>query len=368
MDKISLQRVNGVIFFLFATIAALYIGSAFFIPLVAGIFIATLVGPLCQALESKGVGRLLSSLLVTLFVFFATLGIGILLVVQLRQLIDDLPQLERELESFLRRVQAYVFSQTGFSPEQQRQFILNRSDQILAQLESVIQKVLGNIFTTTLHFLLLMVYLFLFLLKRHKYETFLLMYLPQSKKEKGKEVIAKTTHVAHQYLWGRIQVMTLLAIMYLITFWIFDLRHMGLLTLFGALVTVIPFVGPFVSGIVPVAMFIIAGESISIVLLFAFVVLIVQLIESYIFEPIIMGAEVHLAPITIIIAIILGNMIWGIPGMILFVPIFAIVKIVSDQLEALKPVGWLIGKPEKGPGGSIRKMILVFVQNVKRRK
>jgi predicted PurR-regulated permease PerM len=79
------------------------------------------------------------------------------------------------------------------------------------------------------------------------------------------------------------------------------------------------------------------------VILFASIVLVIQLIESYVFEPLIMGKQVQLNPLIVIIAIIIGGMVWGLAGMILFVPLFAMFKIVSFHITGLKPVGYLVG-------------------------
>ncbi|MBA3987283.1 MAG: AI-2E family transporter [Flavobacteriales bacterium] len=60
-------------------------------------------------------------------------------------------------------------------------------------------------------------------------------------------------------------------------------------------------------------------------------------------EPVIIGSEVKQNPLFVIIAIILGGVIWGLPGLILFVPFFAILKIFFDHSTHLKPVGYLMG-------------------------
>jgi predicted PurR-regulated permease PerM len=72
-----------------------------------------------------------------------------------------------------------------------------------------------------------------------------------------------------------------------------------------------------------------------------------QLIESYVFEPWIIGREVKLNPLVVIVAIILGGMIWGLAGMILFVPLFAILKIISSNSIGMEPIGFLLGNSNK---------------------
>ncbi len=72
----------------------------------------------------------------------------------------------------------------------------------------------------------------------------------------------------------------------------------------------------------------------------------VQFIQSYIIEPLVVGAEVNINPLITIMGIVLGELIWGIPGMILAVPFLGIIKIIGDNVQGLKPYGFVLG-PEK---------------------
>ena len=138
--------------------------------------------------------------------------------------------------------------------------------------------------------------------------------------------------------------MLALAVMYYVTFIIFGLPFALLFTLFGALITIIPYIGPLISGLLPVIFALIFFDSVSVKLTFIVILIIIHLVESYIFEPFFVGKEVKLNALAVVIAIILGGIIWGVAGMILFVPLTATIKIVSNHSEKLKPLGALLGK------------------------
>jgi predicted PurR-regulated permease PerM len=76
-----------------------------------------------------------------------------------------------------------------------------------------------------------------------------MMYTKDAKEDEIKGMLHKTGGVVYQYLLGRLKVMALLGILYIITFLIFGLPYAVLLTLFGTLITVIPYLGPLVSGV-----------------------------------------------------------------------------------------------------------------------
>jgi predicted PurR-regulated permease PerM len=73
----------------------------------------------------------------------------------------------------------------------------------------------------------------------------------------------------------------------------------------------------------------------------------VQFIQTYILESMIVGSEVNINPLFTILGIILGELVWGIPGMILAIPILGILKIVCDHIPSLQPYGFLIGEEKK---------------------
>lgn len=356
----DLRLINNVFILGFVLLATLYIGASFFIPFTFAAFLAALMAPLSSKLEKSGFGDLFSALISTLIVFLVVGGLTYLIYYQLKIFADDLPEIREELNEFLGRLQEYASSATGISPEEQKQMIKKRSEGLMEALEQQLTLLLGNILSTALSFLLVLVYLFLFLLNRKKYVKFVLKYTSDEKEAKAREVLHDSTMVIHHYLWGRLQVMFILSIMYIISFIIFDVRYAILLTVVGAIVTIIPYIGPFISAVLPLLFVIVFGDSFTQILIFGLVILVIQLIESYVLEPVIIGKEVQLSPLAIIIAIIIGGMIWGIAGMILFVPLFAIVKIIADNSRNLRPIGFLIANDQdesaEGWGDKIKKM------------
>lgn len=343
----NLQKANSIFILGFAVLATLYFGVGFLVPLTFAAFLAALMRPVNAVLEKAGFPNLLASTISTLLVFIVVGGLSFLLFYQLKVFADDLPQIKKEVGEFLGSMQKNLSSVTGLSPEEQKEIINKRSDTLLSSVEKQLTLALGGLVSASLKFFLVLIYLFLLLLNRRKFVNFLLLYLSGRKKEKARILLRKTGKVAQDYLWGRLKVMCILAAMYIATFLIFDVRYALLLTIFGALVTIIPYIGPFVSGVLPVVFVIVFGKSFTEILLFAGVILVIQLIESYILEPVIIGSEVQLSPLAVIIAIVIGGIVWGIAGMILFVPIFAIIKILSDYTQSLRPVGYLLGNSSK---------------------
>lgn len=344
MKQDDLKNINALLLFCFGLIAGFYFAASFLVPLAFAAFLSALMTPVSGAIEKAGLGRILSSLLSTLIVFIVAGGLSYLLFYQFRLFTEDIPQLKKEFEAFYQNIQEKLASSTRLTTEDQRQLYKEHSEMIGKKLETLATNALGDVLTTSLNFLLVLIYLFLLLLYREKFADFIMAYVPANNKEGAKTVLHDTSKVVFHYLWGRIKVMAILAVLYIISFLLFDVPYPILLTIFGALITIIPYIGPLISGLLPVVLYMIVGDSFTEILFFASVILVIQLIESYLLEPIIIGSEVKLNPLTVIIAIIIGGLVWGISGMILFVPLFSIMKIIFDHSTNLRPLGILLGE------------------------
>lgn len=346
-----IKNTNNVLILCLLVLLALYYGASLLIPFTIAAFLATLILPLLLFLEKRtGIGNMTSSIIGVLLVFIGICLLASFFISQLVIFMADIVERQEEILSFFRRIQGSVKTITGYSMQEQEEVLRERIGGMLTGTQEFVTNLLSGTAGFLLDFLLVFVFMFLLLLNRNKFVTFLMFYIDEEKQEEAKEIIQETTKVAHKYLWGRIQVMGLLAIMYFITFTAYDLRHTWLLIIFGSLITVIPYLGPLLSAVLPMLFMVIFGDSPTEIISFILVVFVIQLIESYVFEPIIIGAEVHQSPLFVILAILLGGALWGIAGLILFVPVFAILKILFDHSTGLKPIGFLMGYERPGSG------------------
>jgi predicted PurR-regulated permease PerM len=343
----QLAQINRILIFIVLIVVILYFGAAFLIPFIFGVLFTFLMVPLCKLLEKIKINRTIASLISTLLLFIVFGGIIFLFTTQFNKFLSDVPSIEDKVSSFIESSQNKIESITNLSLGEQNVIMKERSGQIIEKIEPVVTGFFGSVFSTIFGFFMIMIYVFLLLLYRKKIFEFLMMYIKPVKEESAKDTLTKISKVAFHYLWGRVQVMILLGILFYITFILFGLPYALLFTLFGTIITVIPYFGPLISGLLPILFSFVYFDSMQKILLFSAIVFIIQLIESYVFEPLILGKEVKLNPMIIIIAIILGGLLWGIAGMILFVPIFAIVKIISCNYSGLKPIEFIMGHGKK---------------------
>lgn len=334
-----LKKANYLLFFLIAIFLLFYHLSSLLIPLTFGIFLAMLIVPFSNFLEKHRVHIVFSSLASTLALFIVSGIFFYLFFYQIKQFAEELPLVQEELQSAIERMQYEVAESTGESQQDMPDI-----DTLWEMVETRIAEFIGRILEFVFKFFLVFVYVFLFLLYRQKCMDFIIsFYSTDGEEENARDALRKISNVVYHYLWGRLQVMLTLAVMYYTVFLIFGLPYALLITLFGALITIIPYIGPLLSGLIPISFALIFFDDFTYILIFVICIVMIQLIESYVLEPFIIGREVKLNALTVIFAVILGGIIWGVAGMILFVPMFATLKIISNHSDGLKPLGNLLG-------------------------
>jgi len=341
MDRLT--KINKILLFTVLTVVVLYFGAPFLIPLLFGILLASLMMPFCDFLESKGMNRVFASIISTIVLFLVISAIIFLFIFQLNDFAREITAFEDELKSSINNIQRQIASFTNISLERQSNFLQGKSEVFLDNIETYVTQFIGGVVNSLIDLLVVLIYVILFLLYRRKIYDFIMMYIPEEKKPNSDTVFGKINKIVFYYLWGRAQVMALLAIMYYTVFLIFDLPYAVLLLIFGTLITIIPYLGPFVSGLMPILFAFIFFDNLHMAVLFTALIITIQLIESYVLEPLIIGKEVKLNPLMVILAVILGGLTWGIAGMVLFVPLFAMIKIVSNYSVGLEPIGFLFG-------------------------
>src|SRR5690606_6478299 len=96
---------------------------------------------------------------------------------------------------------------------------------------------------------------------------------------------------------------------------------------------IVPFIGNLAGTLLTVIMALVQGGGTGMVIGVISVYAVVQFVQTYILETLVVGTEVNLNPLFTIVALVLGEILWGIPGMIIAIPMLAMVKIVCDNIE-----------------------------------
>lgn len=199
-------------------------------------------------------------------------------------------------------------------------------------------------FKTIVGIIVISVYVFLMLLYRHIFITFIQKISP--KKQESEAVTRQVANVSKQYLAGRLIVIGIVAVINSVGLTLIGIKQGIFFGVLAAVLDLIPYIGIIIGAGLPLIMSIVNHQSwwpfFAVLGLFVFV----QLLENYFLTPRIVGSKVRLNPLFTLMAVLVGGYIWGVAGMILFIPFLGMLKIIFDHIEPLHPYGYLIGDPE----------------------
>lgn len=303
--------------------------------------------PLSKRMERKGVSRGFATFLCILILMGALAGIGTLLAWQISDLVKDASQIEQRFMQTLNQFRQYVSNNLGISPEQQKQILQKSQGSGSGGIQGAVAGIVGSLGGILVDTVLVLVYIFLFIYFRGHLKKVILKLVPENQKAKTEKLIQDSTKVAQQYLVGLAAMIVTLWIMYGIGFSIVGVKNAIFFAILCGLLEIVPFVGN-ITGTTLTVLFSLAqggggGMVVGIIITYA----IVQFVQTYVLEPLVVGAEVNINPLFTILVIVAGELVWGIGGMILAIPLLGIVKIICDHVESLKPYGFMIGK-ERG--------------------
>lgn len=336
-------RATYLIVGLTAFFYVLYITRGIVVPLVFALLIAILLNPLVYFFINKGVNRLLSVTIVLILIFIALASTSGFILSEAMQFSESWPSF---IEKFYKTVTHFIeVTSSYFGIEQQQiyAFITKIKGDIISVGTVAIGQTIVSIGNGVAVLFLVGIYIFMILY----YEPLLLEFVNRlfgkSNQVQVREIISKIKSLIKRYLVGLVIETSLVATLNSIGLLALGIQYAVLLGIIGALLNLIPYVGGLVAVALPMMVALATKTSAWYALYVLAIYYFIQLIDNNLFVPKIIASKVKLNALFSIIIVIVGNALWGISGMFLSIPLLAIVKLIFDNVEALKPWGYLLG-------------------------
>jgi len=299
--------------------------------------------PLSRWFENKKIPKGFSILFCIIIFLVLITGIIWLISWQITDLTTESTDVENKIRKMIGEIEEYIGSNFGISKKQQKKIIVEQTQENGGMLSNLGSSITGFV----VDFILVLVYIFLFMFYRSRLKSFVLQLISSQQKKNTETIIHDIQKVSQQYITGLGMMIVCLWIMYSIGFSIVGVKYAVLFAIICGLLEIIPFVGNLTGTLLAILMVVIQGGGTGMVLGVVVTYLIVQFLQTYLLEPLVVGAEVNINPLFTIIILVLGELVWGIPGMVLAIPLLGIVKIIFDHIPSLKPYGYLIGSDRK---------------------
>lgn len=327
---------------LFLIVSGLYFAKKFLIPLFIGGILATLFLPFSNWMENRKIPKGLAVIICLLTLLFILMSLFTVLGWKVSGLVNDLALIKAKAIDIIGNIQEYIFYHLDISIEQQYQILKNEQP----SYTNIMQILFGSLARIFTNLILVLVYFLFLLYYRTHIKDFILQLTSVSQRDEMEQVIYSAITVSQQYLLGLSKMIVLLWIMYSIGFSFIGVKNAFFFAILCGLLEIVPYVGNITGTILTVLVAAIHGASLPLLGGIVITYGIVQFIQGWVLEPLILGPQVKINPLFTIIALVLGELLWGIPGIILAIPLTAMFKIVCDHVEPLKPYSFLIGKIE----------------------
>jgi predicted PurR-regulated permease PerM len=375
----KLQSAALFIIGLAATISLLYFGRAFWITLVVSVILAFMLEPFVFSLVGMGMNRAVSAFVVCTFAILLVYLIGLGIFTQVADFTEDLPYYSQRVNSIVDNVaerieraeqnayrlivpKRFQTKEASQSPEQQQpptprrrrsappppppqQPPVVQEVRIQQERTPIVNYLYG--YASSFYNVLLMAsfvpFLVYFMLswRDHVRKSFLGLFSGADRLVAGK-AWQSIAEIARAYVVGNFILGILLAIVSCICFWSWHLPYWMLIGFVSGFCSLVPYVGLPLALIPPMAATLMTYDAITPYLLIAAIVAFLHLLGLNLLYPSIVGARVHLNPLSVTIALMFWGTIWGAIGLVLAIPLTAGAKAVFDNIETLKPYGQLL--------------------------
>jgi predicted PurR-regulated permease PerM len=322
----------------------LYFGRTLFIPLSFGLLLAIISYPACKWLEARGwpMGLAVGTLLFLIIVIFISLLW--LLAYEANLFVSEIPKVTEKIMFYMTEARSWLAFRFGVGQETQNNFFQRIIFSVEKSMSGSIGETLVATTSTILTLILIPIFGALFLLHRKTFVQFFLLVAGKDNEQKFKLILKQSITTYFKFVKGTFLVYCIVGVLNSVGLLLLGIEHAILFGIITAFMTIIPYIGIFISAALPVSIALITKDSIWYAIGVISVFSIVQYLEANVIFPRVVGEQLNLSTWAVLVAIIVGTILWGISGMILFIPFTAILKIFSDHIDELKPLNILLNR------------------------
>ena len=318
------------------------------LPILFAALLSVLLLPLVTRLERLKFPRIWAIIVALLVVLGSLAGLFYLFGSQIMSLRDELPKLQAKSVEYFDQMQQWASVKFGYHPMSKEELI----DSSVKSVQKSAGGYLGSTLSTTAGILsvttLVPIYIFCFLYYRDHMRQFLFRFVTPDKRTGVLHTMDNIQTVVQAYIQGLLTVIVVVSILNATGLLLLGVKFAVFFAVFASVLAIIPYIGIMVGSAIPALITLVEtgspGKAAAVVGVFTFV----QFLEGNFITPMITGSKVSINPMAAIIALILGGELWGTPGMILSIPLMAVLKVVFDASKTTEPWGFLLGDVTDG--------------------
>ncbi|KEQ29102.1 AI-2E family transporter [Pedobacter antarcticus] len=325
------------------------LGKTLLAPLLSSFLLALLLLPMANYMERKlRFKRALSSMVSVIVMISVISAILFFLVNQLSDLGQDWPLLKQQAMHSFEELQRWVSNTFNVNAHKQIDYLKNSATSAVATSATLVGTTLMTLSSSLLFMAFLLLFTFFILNYRRILYSFLKSVFKEEHAEKVSAIVNQIQYIIKRYILGLFLQMLIVTGVMILVLSLLGVKYAVLLGLITGIFNVVPYIGIFSALLISVLItFATAGAAKVLLVIISFVA--VHALDGNILLPLVVGSKVKINALFAFIGIVVGEMLWGISGMFLCIPYLAMLKIIFDRIDELKPWGILLGDEDK-PG------------------
>jgi predicted PurR-regulated permease PerM len=362
--NVSFQRLFFSIATVIALFAALILAKSVLIPISFALIVSFILLPLAKKFELWGMSRIIGALFSIVTMILIISGGIYLFSTQIIGLSEEFGQFQDRIISAFSDATVYLNRNVNILPNLEPNEL---PDRIKGWLSDSTGLLVGKTFSTTATLLTglvgTIIFTFLIMIYREGLTQAFISFSPEANRERVYKMLKSVQQVGKKYLFGMIILIVIIGIANSIGLMIIGIDNPILFGFLGSVLSIIPYVGTTFGAIIPMLYAFVSSDRLWPVFAVALLFWCVQLITDNFLSPKIVGGSLNINALAAILSLIIGALVWGVAGMILFLPFTAMLKIICEEYEELRPIAMLIGtqnireeQEQKSASKNIEKM------------
>jgi len=327
----------------FLLVYGLQVLQEILVPLIFSAILTILLLPMNSRMEKWGFPRAMAIVVSILIALALLSGIGYLIYWQITGLQELIPLIIQKSEVWLKSIQKFISANFRINAQQQlaegQKYLIST----LKDNSSVFSAALTGTTGFLANFSLMPLYIFLMLMYRDFFHVFMYKLFASVSNPRLDVVIGKIKEIILDYMVGLLLVIAIVGSLNTLSLWILDIDHALFLGFLAGALVLIPYIGIAIGAVLPIFVALLTKDSYLYAVGVAGAFAIVQILEGNFITPFIVGTKVSINSMVAIVSLILFGNLWGMAGLVLALPLTAILKVIFDSVDALRPWGFLLG-------------------------
>lgn len=321
----------------------IYIGKDIVVPLALALLLSVLLLPFNKYMERKKIPRVMAIAISLVISLTLIAGLVYFLFTQITAFVDDIPTIKKQLHEHLLSIQSWAHDKFNLSQTEQTKLLTDATNKIKGSGSGIIGKTFLSVTQTFVVLILLPVYTFLLLYYRDMIRRFLLAVFSNEHETQVTEVLQESRIIVQSYMAGLMIELGIVTAINAAGFLILGIQYAIFLGILAAILNMIPYIGMLIASIFCMLVTLTTSTHISDVIWVGVVLTVVQFIDNNIIMPKVVSSKVKINALISIMGVFIGGALAGVAGMFLSIPTIAILKVIFDRVEGLKPWGMLLG-------------------------